>query len=356
MLRILLLLYTCLSFIEIHAQSQNKLTKNFQTNKDSSLIIISVNIDGQSLPFLFDTGSRFSLLFDDGNYNLKKTQKVNGLDSYNNPTELYITKKKIIIPSLDVKYKGVCAIMKDIPDFLKELNIQGIIGADLINNFDWKIDFNNLKITRLEKNLVLPMDSFYTIETHINEQKQVLDTYVTINDSIMPFIFDSGMNSIINVNGTSKSLQNENIILKSFAYLHTISGNYVDTSYIGVNNISIGNIQIENIPLPYSTKKIDQNAIGMKFFRAFGEFYMLNSKNKILVPCIKSYQYGFESFKEKDGIIVSQRIPFDSDLPSHLGEKVSEIQGINKKEYKMPQTKYSFKSTNENNMPVHNSK
>lgn len=345
MKKILLLSFFSL-IVSLGVYGQNKLTENFQTNKDSSLIIISVNIDGQSLPFLFDTGSRFNLLFDDGNYNLKKAQKVNGLDSYNNPTELYITKKKITIPSLKVKYKGVCAIMKDIPDFLKELNIRGIIGADLINNFDWKIDFNNLKITRLEKNLVLPMDSFYTIETHINEQKQVLDTYVTINDSIMPFIFDSGMNSIINVNGTSKSLQNENIILKSFAYLHTISGNYVDTSYIGVNNISIGNIQIENIPLAYSTKKIDQNAIGTKFFRAFGEFYMLNSKNKILVPCIKSYQYGFESFKEKDGIIVSQRIPFDSSAPLYLGKRNNEIQGINKKEYKMPPTKYSFKLTN----------
>jgi predicted aspartyl protease len=351
------LLCSLLLLLSFGAYSQNKLTENFRTNEDTTTIIVNVVVDGKKLNFIFDSGAQISMLFDDGSFNLEKAREVKVIDANDKPTKALIIRKKIAIPSLKIKNKGYCLVMKNIPQALKELNIHGIIGADIINRCDWEINFKNLEISRLKKKFSLPKDSFYEINTHIDKTTHGTSTYIIIDNDTIPFLIDTGSNLILTAYKPNSDLQTSNLKLKVFAYSFTISSNYLeDTSFIGLENITIGDFQIKDIPVSYYMNKGTTNSIGTKFFKPFGRFYMLNSKNKILIPTIKSYQYGFESIRERDGIIVSQRIPIDSNVPSYLGKKTNEIKGINKKEYKISQTRYSFKSINENNMPVHNSK
>jgi|SRR5690554_1312339 len=347
-IQLLFKLLLLLSLFSSEIYGQDKLSENFQTSTDSSFIIIPIEIDGRNYNVLFDTGSRFNLIYDDGSgsYNFKKARKVKGLDSYNNQVEVSIIKKKIKIPSLNINMKSVVAIMKekDRPEIMKKFNIDGVLGADIINNYDWEIDYHNLKITRLTTNFNFLADSLYMIKTHIDKQTHQLSTNISINNDTIPFIFDTGMNSILTYNIAKQNLQNEKVILKSFAYEYTIAGKDVDTSHIGIKDIFIGNIKVENIPILYPKREIMHNAIGSKFLKVFGKIYILNSIQKILLPTIESYQYRFKNIKEENGIIVSQRVPFESKIPSYLGKKIDEIQGLNKMEYKIPQTKYSFKS------------
>lgn len=340
----ILLIFIFLSSFHLHTFTQNKFTSNFDTNEDTTLVILEANVDGESHRFIFDTGAEISVLFLKDNFNLSKKRQVTAIDVFGKESEVSIIKKKIKIPSLKATNKGYCLIMDNKPDFMNRLNIDGIIGADLINKYDWKLDLKKLKITKLQKKEIPDnIFDYYVLPTHFkNERSRIIETNVINESDTASFTIDTGANLIIAAYKQDSLIENNrNIRLKAYTYNFTVSNSYVrDTSFISSEDITLGDLNISNIPFSNRRKAGTNNTVGMAFFKPFSEFYILNSKSELLIPRINSYQYQFKTFKIDNEIIISQYQLFNEDKKSYLGKSTNELNEDDIKILEIPITKY----------------
>ena len=114
------------------------------------LIILKVNIEGKQYDFMLDTGAPNVIskeLAQQLNYKNKVKRKVG--DSQNVQTKLGITKiKKISLGDLD--FLNTAAVVSDLSiGAVGCLGIDGLIGANLMRNAIWKIDYSKQVITCL---------------------------------------------------------------------------------------------------------------------------------------------------------------------------------------------------------------
>lgn len=332
-------IFIILLLSSIKVYSQDILSTNYNSNEDTTLIILNTTIDGNDYRFLFDSGAQLCVIFNDGDIDLSKVRKVNAIDVHENKTEVSIIKKKIEIKTLKIKHKGYCLIMDNKPDFMKELNIQGILGANIINQYDWKIDFAKLEIHRLKK-VDISTNQFFELNTFFDKRTQLLSTNIINKKDTSNYTIDTGANLIIA--GYKDELDENNIKLKRYAYTFTISSNLLnDSSLIGVENITIGNFVIQDIPFMYNNNPQTNNTLGLMFFKPFKEIYILNTKNKIFVKKIEYFQYSFDNYIVKNNIVVSQYIPFNFESISYIGKNINDLKDVEFKKNTMPITKYS---------------
>lgn len=339
--------------------SQAYFKEKFSTNDDTTLIIIPVNIDGETFSFLFDTGSQVNLLFDDGSFDLTKARKTKIFNSNNESTNALLIKKKIELQSLKIKKKSLCVVLNEKPDFMKELNIHGILGANIINKFDWKIDFKKLEISRIKNikksSINISDSSFYKINTFFDEN-YTLSTSINLkndkNDSVT-FIFDTGYTGIINIYLNSNEILNKTFLYKNIGIENTLVSSKIDTSFISLDTIIVGDFCIERIPIMYSkSNQSETNSIGMKFLNTFNDVYILNSKNLVMVSKIELKKYNIQSYKEFKGIIMSQTTLIEDSSTIVLGKKSTEVKNENVF-IDIPVTKFIHSV---NKTPMHNIK
>lgn len=331
---------------------QNKLMEKYSTNKDSTLIIVTVKIDNKPFPFIFDTGSQINLLFNDGSFDLSKAKDIKILDSKNNSSKAQIVRKHIELPFFNIKSKGLCVIIESKPKLFERLNIHGILGADIINKFNWRIDTRNLEIYRINEKDIKTLDTnSYIINTFIDKNNTLSASADINNNNSNTFIFDTGYNGILSISSPRKTTTNKQHFIEHVGVESTINGDKMDTSFINLDTLRIGNFIIENIPISYYSfdDKNELNTIGMGFFKTFEEINIINSKRLIILSKIKQYQYTFPNFTDFDGKVMSQN--------TKLGQKSNFIIGKDSKTIKLdlinaPITKFTLN----NNIPVHNIK
>lgn len=338
------ILFILLIFTYSLSFSQSKYKTSFETNNDTTLIILKVNLDGNNYRFIFDTGAQISVIFNQSNIDLSRSRTVKAIDVYGKSSDVSIIRKKITIPSIKVANKGYCLIMNNKPAFMDYLNIDGIIGADLINKYDWKIDLKKLEIIRIDKKDKPNSENLFIIPTHYeNERTRVIDTYIINNGDTSSYTIDTGASLIIAAYKSDSLIKtNQTNILQSYTYNFTISSSYLeDTSYISMENIKMGNLSIEEIPFSNRRKIGTHNTIGLSFFKPFGEFYILNSNNVVLTPKVEKYQYYFPNFKIINDTIMSQYQKINEPMsPSYLGKKINESDEFKITDINVPITKY----------------
>ena len=312
-------------FICFHSFGGKNPSVSFETNEDTSSIFIYAKVDGVVSLFLFDNASQKTILFVDDAYNLNDAKKISLFDSDEKRTEAYLKFDEVEIPNLAIRYKSTIVLMKEIPLLFKEKNVRGIIGADIINNYDWDIDFQSLKISKLTKKQKSNND-FFEIQTYLDKSK-IVSADILFGLDTLSFQLDLGYNSVISTALTSAKI--ENISFKKYAFGYSIAAqNSIDTTFIGIDTINIGNMLINNIPINYSVNE-KSNLLGVSFFKPFGRMLILNSSNKILLPLTDKYVYKADKVKIKDGIVVSQLMSINDKAPSVLGKSDREIESSN---------------------------
>ncbi|OMP29966.1 aspartyl protease family protein [Mangrovimonas sp. DI 80] len=153
----------------------NVVTKEFKESVDieihSKLIIVPVTIDGKEYRFLFDTGAPFSIshkLLRE--HNFKIISKGNIVDSDHNRTKVNWAQVDSILIG-NVTFQGQTAFVGDFAanPIITCLDIDGIIGSNLIRHSNWTIDqeqrtlslFSSIKKEDFEECITVPFKTDY---------------------------------------------------------------------------------------------------------------------------------------------------------------------------------------------------
>jgi hypothetical protein len=224
----------------------------------NKLIIVPITIEGKEYRFLFDTGAPFSISEElQENTNFNTVSKGNIIDSdYNRKKVKWVQVNSINVGNVTFKNQTAFVGDFDANPIMNCLGIDGIIGSNLIRQYNWTIDQEKYTLSLSSKtgidtsgeSLVLPFktDNQYNIFVDINIGKS----------SIKNVLVDYGSNgSIALSNEIFTVLQEKNIVDKTFIEKGInqsgIIGKPVElnrkVSYS--DSVRINNLSIENVML-----------------------------------------------------------------------------------------------------------
>ncbi len=280
----------------------------------NKLIIVPITIQGKEYRFLFDTGAPFSISEQlQESTNFKTVSKGNIVDSdYNKKKVIWVQVDSIHIGN--VLFQNQTAFVGDFDanPIMKCLGIDGIIGSNLIRQYNWTIDQENnslLSSSKIEtdtfnKHIVLPFktDYQYNIFVDINigttSVKNVLVDYgfngsIALSNDIFTLLEDK---NILSEPFIEKGINQSGIIGKPVELKREIS--YSDS-------VSINNTRLENVMIR-TGKTV---SLGNDFLSRFKVTIDWNNKNLYLLKSDKATDkantLGFRiGFTEEKGIYV----------------------------------------------------
>jgi gag-polyprotein putative aspartyl protease len=157
-----------------------------------NLIITPVKINGVERHFIFDTGAEKSVILDaiSDNLEIVGNQKVS--DSQNKTSKLSIVLiKKLTIGSVDILDKK-CITFRN--SLFNCMGFEGLIGIDIIQKYDWIIDFKNQLLIRYELNNNLFDTKNLIFANYYNKRQRPRIKLAFKNNETIDFLFDSGAN------------------------------------------------------------------------------------------------------------------------------------------------------------------
>lgn len=271
-------------------QENYKVTFPFELKK--GWIIVPVEIENKNYNFLLDTGSPtlVSKEFAES-LNMKVIDSVKAGDAYDYKLQNKYTRlEKVKIGTID--FSETTALINDfnaVPIW-SSLNVDGFIGANLMQHAVWDIDFAQQQITItddesklnlseeiIENKLFIGVAGLPSIACKINEKK------------VWNFLVDLGYNGEIVVPFSEFKKQTENGEISDFKKSETqgvigIYGkqNTTRESYTGIiDEIEFGNATIENVKV-YSEQYLEKR-FGLDFFKNYRVIINWDSKKIKLI-------------------------------------------------------------------------
>lgn len=271
-------------------QENYKVTLPFKIK--NGFIIVPVEIENRNYNFLLDTGSP-TLVSKElaASLNLKAIDSAKAGDVYNDKLQNKYTRLKTVkIGTID--FTGTTALINDFNavSVWSSLNVDGFIGANLMQHAIWDIDFRKqqITITDNESKLEIPED--------IIENKLFIGVAgipaiaCKLNDKkVWNFTVDLGYNGGIVVPFSEFKKQTENGQILDFKKSNTkgVTGIYGEQnttreSYIGIiDEIEFGNSTLENVKV-YSEQYLEKR-FGSDFFKDYRIILNWNSKKIKLI-------------------------------------------------------------------------
>lgn len=270
----------------------------FKTNADTSQLFVSVSINNKTHLFLFDNAAEKSILFFEAASDIKNYQvkaKTFVFDAEQKKDTAYIVNCSVGLPELTIKNEKLTILATPFaPKQLKSNGVSGILGLDIINQYNWQIDFNTNTISILKKINDSMRAKYYVIPT-IKDKFSVMSITVKNEVKTDTFAIDFGHNQTLStgVNAFAKTKEYVKI-----SQLFTINQNALtDTSYFCLtNNLVFGNIlSVTNLPISYSPKT-KSNLIGIGFLKKFGTVIMMNKNNQLLLEQKESTHFTLNAY------------------------------------------------------------
>lgn len=270
-------------------QENYKVTFPFEMK--NGWIIVPVEIKNKTYKFLLDTGTPTLVSKELAeSLNMKVIDSVNASDVYNNSQQNNYTRIETIgIGTID--FIETVALINDFnaTPMWASLNVDGFIGASLMQHAIWDIDFDQkqITITDNESNLSLPEEvienklfigvaGIPSIACKINGKK------------VWNFPVDFGYNGDIVIPFSEFKKQTENGEILDFKKSNTQSigiygkENTTRESYTGIiNEIEFGNSTLKNEKV-YSEQYLSRR-FGLDFFRNYRVILNWNSKKIKLI-------------------------------------------------------------------------
>ncbi len=279
----------------------------FKTNADTSQLFVSVTINDKPHLFLFDNAADKSVLFfetasDIKNYKVKAKTFV--IDTEQKKDTAYIINCSIAIPELKLKNEKLTILATPFaPKQLKLNGVSGILGLDIINKYNWQINFNTNALSIVKKINDNMRAKYYVIPV-VRDASSVM--CVTIKNDVKTdtFAVDFGHNQTLST-GVNAFIKTKEYVKISQRF--TINQNeLVDTSYICItNNLVFGNaLLVSNVPISYSPKT-KSNLIGIGFLKKFGTVMMMNSSNQLLLEQKQSTNFALNAYVVVENKLVS---------------------------------------------------
>ena len=318
LLTYLLLVFVVSSFTsikELTALTNNQSIKEIPFNFDYGVPIIKATINDKEYNFLFDTGMPTVLSESISNeLNLKSIRSIVGMDvNGNRKQESYVIVNEIIVGG--ISFKKVETLTTDLRAGFEIgcLNLDGVIGNNLIKNAIWEIDYKNkvIRITDNIDNFEIPENTnIIKFKTNAKKGYYSPSIDVSVNKKEKKGVkFDTGSNGGIklplnfysNVLDTNKSIEYYGKASAAI-YGKGENKNYVDSK---VNSIEIGDLQLQNQIVTF-----DENfpTIGNEFLKNY-KIIITYDENKIyMIKQSESNNTILENFGFITGVIDQKAI------------------------------------------------
>lgn len=271
-------------------QKDFKVTFPFEIK--NGLIIVPVEIENKNYNFLLDTGSPTLVSKELAeSLNLKVIDSANAHDVYNDKEKNKYTRLETVkIGTID--FVGTTALINDFKaiSIWSSINVDGFIGANLMQHAIWDIDFSKKQITItdnesklnlpkgiIENKLFIGVAGIPSIACKINEKK------------VWNFAVDLGYNGGIVIPFSEFEKQTESGEISDFKKSNTTgvigiygAKNTTRESYSGIiNEIEFGNSTLENVKV-YSEQYLEKR-FGSDFFKNYRIIINWNSKKIKLI-------------------------------------------------------------------------
>jgi hypothetical protein len=231
-------------------------------------VILEAYINEQPLSLLFDTGAENTLI----NSTIPSKKVSADTVFIRDVFDQHHPSLNVLLDTLQI---GGLKVIKMDSYLQRDLNLDGIIGGDIIKDFVWKIDFYNQKmlVTKDVSNFNPKNDGIPFIKKGTN-----IYLLCKINGLSIPLLLDTGHDGFISINqkkmAAHPKVYTDPVFWEDNSALH--SGNpfasksyhpFMDTTYY-----LKGNIQVGDRFLPHEIIKIHKksnNYIGMDFLKRF---------------------------------------------------------------------------------------
>jgi len=242
----------------------------YETNGDK--IFINLEVNGKIRKFLFDTGSTTLIcenLFKEIHPTLIYKQLV--VDMYKNKDSLKVVSLNELMLGSTIFNSIPASVMQSPPDWFKCLNVEGIIGSNMLRNSIVQISSINhtITITDNQKKLALSKDNVSKLKLNKSSNPFIK---ISINKIPLEVIFDTGNGSFFSL---SNGMMNNIIKREKNKPFETISTGFGSSSFglFGAEN----NTEVFRLKIPLlqinkgkfkntivETSSIVQSSIGSK--------------------------------------------------------------------------------------------
>lgn len=303
---------------------------------ENGLIIIPVQIEGETYRFLLDTGAPNVISKElSEKLSLKKSRSIKTIDSQGNSSVLdYVKVHKISIKSAD--FMNTIAAVADLKqaDAIACLNIDGLIGANLMRKAYWQIDSRNnvVRIASAKGQLRISEDS-YVIPFATEVTGTPLIHLKIGQTDVRRLKMDTGSVGFLS---TDSEYHNE---LKTNGYILAERSSYGISSVglfgtsekdtirqVLLKDFSMGNLTLNEQIIDFKRSK--SSLLGMSFLRNY--LVTINWKNNTLFLSPQgefqnsfAESFGISLFKKGEKMVVS--LIADGSSAQQAGIKVGDV-------------------------------
>lgn len=274
------LLTLMIFFAVIVTQAQEIVMDTIPFSLQSSLLVFRGKVNGIETNFAMDTGAGTSVITTHQAQlsNVKSSGKVKVNDSNDNNTKI----KKAKIDALQIGSQTVSnsgCVVFDMP-FLA-CNDIFLLGANVINQFNWKIDFVN-NVLYVSKSAFEPSEGMTEMNIKFHKNRHFTDIIIE-NNTIKNCLIDTGYNDFLEA-----SIDDENFIqLKNQHKEFVILGKRFAmglSSMTSTDNYSFSFDGLQIATTTFNDVKVEmreniENKIGIKFFSTLTKVLIMNNSN-----------------------------------------------------------------------------
>jgi len=248
--------------------------KTVSFTKSKGLMVVPVQIDGETYYFLFDTGAPMVISEElQTKLQCKKLTKKGVGDSQGRKKQLAYVR----LPAIELagqRFENLTAIVADLNEApaIGCLKIDGIIGANLMRLAFWEIDYEAdlMRFTNVWESIKIDSSA-----NHFNFYTQATGTPVIPElylDSVRIYnvTFDTGSGGILSVpNKFLPGLVLDSNVKSAFGHLSSgIYGSRIDTIFYVQKPFVLGRDTIPNFPFEVQTEK-QKKLLGMRYFKNY---------------------------------------------------------------------------------------
>lgn len=291
-------------------------------NEELNQITIPLTINNSSHVFLFDNACQASILFAEreefSQYNIIGKSWL--IDADGHKDTVYIAKEKIKITGLGIKSKIKLLLTKQ-PKILADLGISGIIGNDIIAQYNWLLDFKKKKIDTYRNIQGLTKEKLIKI-ADFRGKDGMLYSRLYLNQYADTFQIDLGFNQTLLSSKQPLNYQAEYI---KVTYTESLTHKSIDTLSIFLADTLCfaTNHAFSHVPI-YVDSSAKSKLIGIDFLKQFETIYMDNASNSLWLTKKDVFQFTIPTAKCHKSNIMSCTYPKGQlSVRYHVGDAIS---------------------------------
>ena len=197
--------------------AQRNFTEMVKIEVNNGLIFVPVNIDGKDYRFLFDSGAPLSIseqLQDEFNFKVISEGTIKDSD-HNRKAVNWVTVKTLSLGDIDFENQSAFVGDFQANPILKCLEIDGIIGSNILRQCNWTLDQEQMTLTFTDEKADYDKEDSVVIPFRTDNQ---FNMFINLNigrASIKNVLVDYGSNGAVQLNNSVFNTLKENSIVEN---------------------------------------------------------------------------------------------------------------------------------------------